>query len=165
MSRYQVRHNREPVAADGCCLWALTEPLPEECLFDAYSASSEWGMLRTTEGKRVVGIARGPSAMPELHGFILHGRTLDEKRKLVRELTEVFVRNLNVAPEAIMIRLIENAKGLGEENDGSALRPRRVNESASVLGTPTAPLTFNEPKRKGLHVVLRLCISVLAIAL
>jgi phenylpyruvate tautomerase PptA (4-oxalocrotonate tautomerase family) len=37
--------------------------------------------------------------MPELHAFILQGLALDEKRKLVRELTEVFVRNLNVAPK------------------------------------------------------------------
>ena len=48
--------------------------------------------------------------MPELHVFILQGRTLDEKRTLVRELTEVFVRNLDVAPEAVMIQIIESSK-------------------------------------------------------
>ena len=85
-----------PLAVAAVCTVALTEPLPEECLFDAHSASSE---LRTTEGKRVVAIARGPSATPELHAFILQGLALDEKRKLVRELAEVFVRNLNVAPK------------------------------------------------------------------
>jgi 4-oxalocrotonate tautomerase len=47
--------------------------------------------------------------MPELHLFILQGRTLDEKRTLVRELTEVFVRNLDVAPEAVMIQIIESS--------------------------------------------------------
>ena len=50
--------------------------------------------------------------MPELHVFILQGRTLDEKRTLVRELTEVFVRNLDVAPEAVMIQIIESSKRL-----------------------------------------------------
>ena len=48
--------------------------------------------------------------MAELHVFIEQGRTLEEKRKLVRELTEVFVRNLDVAPEAVMIQIIEGSK-------------------------------------------------------
>jgi phenylpyruvate tautomerase PptA (4-oxalocrotonate tautomerase family) len=54
--------------------------------------------------------------------FILQGRTLDEKRKLVRELTEVFVRNLDVAPEAVMIQIIESSKSLRGKRRWSAQR-------------------------------------------
>jgi 4-oxalocrotonate tautomerase len=101
---------------------ALAQPLPEECLFDAYSAPSEWDMLQTTEWKRVVAIAWGSSVMPELHVLIQQGRTLDEKRKLVRELTEVFVRNFEVAPEAVVIQIVESAKGSRGKRRWSAQR-------------------------------------------
>jgi 4-oxalocrotonate tautomerase len=60
--------------------------------------------------------------MPELHVFIEQGRTLQEKRKLVRELTEVFVRNLDVAPEAVMIQIIEGPKRLSTKRRASAQR-------------------------------------------
>jgi 4-oxalocrotonate tautomerase len=79
-------------------------------------------MLQTTEWKRVVAIARGSSVMPELHVLIQQGRTLDEKRKLVRELTEVFVRNFEVAPEAVVIQIVESAKGSRGKRRWSAQR-------------------------------------------
>ena len=79
-------------------------------------------MLQTTEWKRVVAIARGSSVMPELHVLIQQGRTLDEKRKLVRELTEVFVLNFEVAPEAVVIQIVESAKGSRGERRWPAQR-------------------------------------------
>jgi 4-oxalocrotonate tautomerase len=60
--------------------------------------------------------------MPELHVFIEQGRTLEEKRKLVRELTDVFVRNLDVAPEAVMIQIIEGSKSLSRKRRWSTQR-------------------------------------------
>ena len=95
-------------------------------------------MLRTTEGNRVAAIARGSSVMPELHVFILQGRTLDEKRKLVRELTEVFVRNLDVAPEAVMIQIIESSKSL-RENDAGRLSGQQGIPSTRARGSERAP--------------------------
>ena len=51
--------------------------------------------------------------MPEVHVYFLQGRTLDQKRALVREITDVVVRNFDVAPEAVMIQIIESSKRLG----------------------------------------------------
>ena len=51
--------------------------------------------------------------MPEVPVYFLQGRTLDQKRALVREITDVVARNFDVAPEAVMIQTIENSKRLG----------------------------------------------------
>ena len=60
--------------------------------------------------------------MPEVHVFILQGRTLDEKRTLVKELTEVLVRNFDVAPEAVMIHISESSKRLRGKRPWSVQR-------------------------------------------
>jgi phenylpyruvate tautomerase PptA (4-oxalocrotonate tautomerase family) len=47
---------------------------------------------------------------------------LEEKRKLVRGFTEVFVRNLDVAPDAVTIQIIEGPKRLSAKRRASAQR-------------------------------------------
>jgi 4-oxalocrotonate tautomerase len=48
--------------------------------------------------------------MPEIYIYALEGRTLDQKRKLVKEVTEVIARNLDVAEDAVVIQFIESSR-------------------------------------------------------
>ncbi len=48
--------------------------------------------------------------MPIIHISIARGRTLDQKRTLVRKLTEVTSETLGVSPEIIWIRIDEFEK-------------------------------------------------------
>ena len=75
--------------------------------------------------------------MPELHVFILQGRTLDEKRTLVSELTEVFVRNLDVAPEAVTIQIIESSQRL-RRNRRWQVQRSLPSTSWQSMGQPTS---------------------------
>jgi 4-oxalocrotonate tautomerase len=48
--------------------------------------------------------------MPEVVVYILEGRTLEQKRGLVKDITAAVVKNAGAAPEAVTISLIETAK-------------------------------------------------------
>ena len=48
--------------------------------------------------------------MPEIYIYALEGRTLNQKRKLVKEVTEVIARNLHVAEDAVVIQFIESSR-------------------------------------------------------
>jgi 4-oxalocrotonate tautomerase len=48
--------------------------------------------------------------MPEVYIYALEGRTLDQKRKLVKEVTEAVARNLDVPEEAVLIQLLESSR-------------------------------------------------------
>jgi len=48
--------------------------------------------------------------MPEVYIYALAGRTLDQKRKLVKEVTEAVARNFDVAEEAVLIQLLESSR-------------------------------------------------------
>lgn len=48
--------------------------------------------------------------MPQMHVYLFEGRTLEQKRKLVANLTEAVVKSLDVKPEAVRITLIETKK-------------------------------------------------------
>jgi len=48
--------------------------------------------------------------VPEIFIYALAGRTLDQKRKLVKEVTEVVARNLDVAEDAVLIQIIESSR-------------------------------------------------------
>jgi 4-oxalocrotonate tautomerase len=48
--------------------------------------------------------------MPEVTIEILDGRTLDQKRGLVRDMTDAIVRNTGVQPEDVTIIIHENLK-------------------------------------------------------
>jgi 4-oxalocrotonate tautomerase len=49
-------------------------------------------------------------AMPEVYVYALEGRTIDQKRSLVKDITDAVVRNFKVAPEAVMVQIMESAK-------------------------------------------------------
>jgi len=48
--------------------------------------------------------------MPEIYVHSLEGRTLEQKRLLVKEITDVVVRNFAVSADAVMVQIIESSK-------------------------------------------------------
>ena len=48
--------------------------------------------------------------MPELIVYLLEGRSVDDKRALVKDLTAAIVKNLSVPQEAVTVSLIETAR-------------------------------------------------------
>ena len=48
--------------------------------------------------------------MPEIYVYAVEGRTLDQKRQLVKEITEAVVRNFKVPPEAVMVQILESSR-------------------------------------------------------
>jgi 4-oxalocrotonate tautomerase len=48
--------------------------------------------------------------MPEVYVYAVEGRSLDQKRKLVKEITDAVVKNFNVKPEAVMVQIMESSK-------------------------------------------------------
>ena len=47
--------------------------------------------------------------MPEIYVYV-EGRTIDQKRALVKDITEAVVRNFKVKPEAVMVQIMESPK-------------------------------------------------------
>jgi 4-oxalocrotonate tautomerase len=49
--------------------------------------------------------------MPEVVIYAVAGRTTDQKRGLVRDITDAVVRNYSVPPEAVIVTIVETEKG------------------------------------------------------
>ena len=48
--------------------------------------------------------------MPEIYVYAVEGRTLDQKRSFVQEVTAAVVKNFNVTPDTVMVQIIESSK-------------------------------------------------------
>jgi 4-oxalocrotonate tautomerase len=48
--------------------------------------------------------------MPEVVVYILEGRTQDQKRGLIKDITSAVVKNAGVPAEAVVVSLVETAK-------------------------------------------------------
>jgi 4-oxalocrotonate tautomerase len=48
--------------------------------------------------------------MPEVVVYAVEGRTLDQKRGLLKDITNAVVKNFNVAPEAVTVQIVEAPK-------------------------------------------------------
>jgi 4-oxalocrotonate tautomerase len=48
--------------------------------------------------------------MPEIYVHAVEGRTLDQKRALVRDITEAVVKNFNVNADSVMVQIVESPK-------------------------------------------------------
>lgn len=48
--------------------------------------------------------------MPEIYVHAIEGRTLDQKRALMRDITAAVVKNFNVGPESVMVQIVESSK-------------------------------------------------------
>jgi 4-oxalocrotonate tautomerase len=49
-------------------------------------------------------------SMPEIVVYLLEGRSLEEKRGLVKDVTAAVVKNIGVPVESVTVSLIETAK-------------------------------------------------------
>ncbi len=48
--------------------------------------------------------------MPEIYVHAVEGRTLDQKRALVRDITTAVAKNFNVAADRVMVQIVESPK-------------------------------------------------------
>ena len=48
--------------------------------------------------------------MPEIYVHAVKGRTLDQKRALVKDITDAVVKNFKVPADAVMVQIMEAAK-------------------------------------------------------
>lgn len=48
--------------------------------------------------------------MPEIIVFAAEGRTDQQKRGLMKDLTEAVVKNFNVQPESVTVQIVESSK-------------------------------------------------------
>jgi 4-oxalocrotonate tautomerase len=48
--------------------------------------------------------------MPEIYVHAVEGRTVDQKRALVRDITEAVVKNFNVNADSVMVQIVESPK-------------------------------------------------------
>ena len=48
--------------------------------------------------------------MPTIDIQALEGRTIEQKRALVRDITEAVVKHFNIGPEAVTIHITEHSK-------------------------------------------------------
>ena len=48
--------------------------------------------------------------MPEIVVYLIEGRSMDEKRGLVKDITAAVVKNIGAPPEAVVISLVEQPK-------------------------------------------------------
>jgi 4-oxalocrotonate tautomerase len=49
-------------------------------------------------------------AMPEVVVYAIEGRSVDQKRGLVRDITNALVKNYGVPAEAVVVTVVETAK-------------------------------------------------------
>jgi 4-oxalocrotonate tautomerase len=48
--------------------------------------------------------------MPEVYVHAVEGRSVDQKRALVKDITAAVVKHFNVAPDAVLVQIVESAK-------------------------------------------------------
>lgn len=48
--------------------------------------------------------------MPEILVHIVEGRSVESKKALMRDITEAVVKNFNVAPERVVVQIVESPK-------------------------------------------------------
>ena len=48
--------------------------------------------------------------MPEIYIYAVEGRTIDQKRALVKDITDAVVRNFKVEPGTVMVQIMESPK-------------------------------------------------------
>lgn len=72
--------------------------------------------------------------MPEILVYMFEGRTLEQKRALVRSLTDATVGSLGVSPDSVTVQLVENPKSMRAR--GGVLYS---DQPGAASAPPTAP--------------------------
>ena len=48
--------------------------------------------------------------MPEVLVHVVEGRSVETKKALMRDITEAVVKNFNVAPDRVVVQIVESPK-------------------------------------------------------
>ncbi len=48
--------------------------------------------------------------MPEVYVHAVEGRTIDQKRALVKDITDAVVRHFGATPDRVMVQIVESPK-------------------------------------------------------
>ncbi|MGE0226328.1 MAG: 4-oxalocrotonate tautomerase family protein [Acetobacteraceae bacterium] len=48
--------------------------------------------------------------MPEVYVHAVEGRTKDQKRGLIQDITAAVVKNFGVTPDTVMVQIVESSK-------------------------------------------------------
>jgi 4-oxalocrotonate tautomerase len=48
--------------------------------------------------------------MPEIYVYAVEGRSLEQKRALVKDITNAVVKNFKVGADAVMVQIVESSK-------------------------------------------------------
>ena len=70
--------------------------------------------------------------MPEIYVYAVEGRTIDQKRSLVKDITDAVVRNFKVPPEAVMVQIMESPKDFEGERRLLVQRPAARLEASQI---------------------------------
>jgi 4-oxalocrotonate tautomerase len=71
-------------------------------------------------------------AMPEIFIYALEGRSLDQKRSLVKDVTDAVVRHFKVLPGDVMVQIMETPKT--SKAKGGILFSDRPDTQAAPMG-------------------------------
>jgi 4-oxalocrotonate tautomerase len=69
--------------------------------------------------------------MPEIYIYALEGRTLDQKRSLVKDVTDAVVRHFQVAPGDVMVQIMEAPK-TSKAKGGILFSDRPASQAAPI---------------------------------
>ena len=91
--------------------------------------------------------------MPEIYVHAVEGRTLDQKRALVRDITAAVVKNFNVPADSVMVEIVE----FGEAKQGErrrfvqrAVKDFRANRKHAVHASVSWPSPGGRARERGL---------------
>ena len=48
--------------------------------------------------------------MPEVYVHAIEGRTKDQKRALIKDITDAVVKNFGVTPDAVLVEIVETSR-------------------------------------------------------
>jgi 4-oxalocrotonate tautomerase len=48
--------------------------------------------------------------MPEVYVYAIAGRTPEQKKGLMKDITDAVVKNFGAAPDAVVVQIVESAK-------------------------------------------------------
>ena len=69
--------------------------------------------------------------MPEIYIYALEGRSLDQKRSLVKDVTDAVVRLFQVAPGDVMVQIMEAPK-TSKAKGGILFSDRPASQAAPI---------------------------------
>jgi len=64
--------------------------------------------LGRRDGYKSSGLQRGRNDLPEVYVHSVKGRTPEQKRGLIKDITEAVVKNYNVPVDAVLVQLVES---------------------------------------------------------